>query len=108
VSYFVTAIVVFIGGIASSAVWLWFSTDGYFDSLYGRLLLIVLMLIPAVVVSGVAGIVAGLAAPVVVGLVKVAVALVRWLRRKRAARRASSPLSNGTTNLGDGPPREQG
>ncbi|MFE5112014.1 hypothetical protein [Streptomyces sp. NPDC056663] len=99
-SYFLTAIVVFGGSILSAAVWLWFSTDGYFDSLPGRLFLIVLLLIPAVIVSGVAAITAGLAAPIVVGLVRAVVALVRWISRTRAARRAASPVPDGVVDLG--------
>ncbi|MFF1500708.1 hypothetical protein ACFVZR_12660 [Streptomyces sp. NPDC058316] len=100
-SYLLTATVVFGAGILSAAVWLWFSTDGYFDSLPGRLFLIVLLLIPAVIVSGVAAIAAGFAAPIVVGLVKAVVALVRWISRQRAARRAASPVPDGAVDLGE-------
>lgn len=91
-SYFLTAIVIFGAGILSASVWLWFSTDGYFDSLLGRLFLITLLLIPAIIVSGAAAIAAGLAAPIIVGLVKAVVVLIRWISRKRAARRAAPPV----------------
>ncbi|MGW6684944.1 hypothetical protein ACWGBO_34520 [[Kitasatospora] papulosa] len=70
----------------ASLVWLWFSTDGYFGSLAARLTVIVLLLIPAVIVSGVAAVLAGFLAPIVVGLVKVGIAVARWARGKRWAR----------------------
>lgn len=82
-SYLLTAAVVFCLGILSAAVWLWIETEGYFSSLPARLTLIVFMLIPAVIASGIAAIGAGFAAPIVVGLVKAAIAVTRWIKRRR-------------------------
>ncbi|MFC8953739.1 hypothetical protein ACFY8P_23335 [Streptomyces sp. NPDC012693] len=83
-SYFLTAAVVFCLGMLSAAVWLWIETDGSVDSLPVRLTLIVLLLIPAVIASAIAAIAAGFLAPILVGLVKAAIAVTRWIRRRRA------------------------
>ena len=85
-SYLLTAVTVLCLGVLSAAVWLWVSTDGYFGSLPATLTVIVLLLIPAIIVSGIAAVAAGFAAPIVVGLVKAAIALTRWIKRRRAAR----------------------
>ncbi|MEU0853148.1 hypothetical protein ABZ387_35230 [Streptomyces flaveolus] len=85
-SYLLTAVTVLCLGVLSAAVWLWVSTDGYFGSLPARLTVIVLLLIPAIIVSGIAAVAAGFAAPIVAGLVKAAIALTRWIKRTRAAR----------------------
>lgn len=86
-SYFAAVAVVFGGGLLVSAVWLWFETstvgDGDFPGFMGRLTLIVLMLIPAVIVCGIAAVVAGFGAVIVVGAVRSGIAITRWVRKRR-------------------------
>ncbi|MFG3180285.1 hypothetical protein ACGFZC_35265 [[Kitasatospora] papulosa] len=100
-SYVIAGIVVFAGGILTSLVWLWFSTDGYFGSLAARLTVVALLLVPAVIASGVAAVVAGFVAPLVVGIVKAAIAFVSWARGKRADQRVALTTRDSATAVGN-------
>ncbi|MFF7142271.1 hypothetical protein ACFZB5_13615 [Streptomyces nodosus] len=93
-TYFVTGVLVFVGGLVVSAVWLWFETSSFdggggFAGLMARLTLITFMLIPAVVASGIAGVVAGFGMTAMVGVARGGIAVTRWARKRRRAEAAA-------------------
>lgn len=83
-TYFITVAVVWLGGVLACFAWMWSETSD-FPGLVGRLTLIALALIPAVIVCGIAAFIAGFVMPIVVGAVKAVIALARWISRRRAS-----------------------